>query len=69
MKGLVIPILETILDLNDREKAFMDVFYDEQRFVQEMLFEDVDIAGNLNEHPSIQWRLIRLRNPDGPEEL
>ncbi len=69
MKGIVTPIMENILDLNHLEKDFLDIFYDQKRFVQDLLFGEMEIEDSLDDHPALQWRLKRLQYPNGPGEM
>jgi len=65
LKENVIPFIEKIIDFDDMEKKFLAKFYNEKVFVHDMLFKNDEIPKDLNEHPALQWRLLRLLNPEG----
>ena len=57
MRGVARGFVDRMLEFTGDEMAFLDAFYDEGRFDQGMLFDDLPVAPNLAEHPVIVWRL------------
>ncbi len=57
MKEMARTHLDGMLDFTPEELRFLDAFYEEGRFDQGALFDDIPVAPNLGEHPVIVWRL------------
>lgn len=58
MKRSVIATVEGIVSFAPSERRFLDAFYQERRFDQKLLFEDISIESDLSTHPVVQWRLM-----------
>jgi len=51
------PVLREILTLGDRERAYLDEFYERRRFDPLPLFDGLDANPDLPQHPMAAWRL------------
>ncbi len=57
IRGACLDIAERIMKFTDSEAEFLDIFYDERKFDQEMLFGAESLTTDLNKHPGVVWRL------------
>jgi predicted nucleotidyltransferase component of viral defense system len=57
LKMACLNTAKSILSFTDEEREFLDLFYDEKQFRQELLFGDIDLKTDLNSHPGVKWRL------------
>ncbi|MEW5937606.1 MAG: nucleotidyl transferase AbiEii/AbiGii toxin family protein [Candidatus Thermoplasmatota archaeon] len=60
LEGLRAPVLEFVrelLEFNKMERRFLDKFYDEGIFDQELLFGNTPVKKDLSKHPMVLWRL------------
>lgn len=55
-KTEVISFLHTLLQLSEREIAFVDAFND-KRYQPELLFDDETILNNIRNHPMAYWKI------------
>ena len=55
-KEEVIEFLEELLCLTDSEKVFIDSFVEKQ-YRPELLFEDIAIISNIQNHPMAYWKV------------
>jgi len=57
LKGSAMKVVKPILTFDKNEKKFFDLFYDERKFDQGLLFGGYEIDSELETHPVVQWRL------------
>lgn len=67
MKATVLPLLRLVLNLTEIEIKVFDNFYEHLIFDPTLFFEEIDIEANVIDHPSLRWRIERLKGPVGPE--
>lgn len=58
--------LNELVDFTDREKLFLDDFYDRGEVHMETLTDDQDLIQNFRKHPILKWRLNQLKSTGGP---
>ena len=56
-KGIVRRFLDQLFTLDSDERDFLDRFFDEGKYIPNLLFPDKE---HLQEHPGIKWRLEQL---------
>lgn len=61
MKEVARTLIDRMLAFTEEEQRFLDMFYDEGRFDQGMLYGDLPVAPNLADHPVIVWRLSKRK--------
>jgi hypothetical protein len=60
MKAAVTAHVDGLLAFSEKERLFLDCFYDEKRLDQELLFGGMPVSTQLANHPAILWRLHNM---------
>lgn len=62
MKSMAVSHMDKLLAFTEEERRFLDIFYRERQFDRMALFGNMPVNPNLQDHPSIRWRLANLKS-------
>jgi predicted nucleotidyltransferase component of viral defense system len=68
MKSEVKELLAPILQYEENEQQFLDLFIDHGEYEPELLFDDAEQAQRLKHHPAVLWKLQNHRKYLGLEK-
>lgn len=69
IKTNAVVLADSILEYDDKERDFLDVFYEEKRIQPETIFSGYNIAPELQRHPSLLRRLDVMKGQESDQDI